>query len=214
MITIILTSTVHVTSNTAFQVDKQDRINCYVKSVKSWLNNTKFNIVLVENSGYSFPELSNELDKFSGRFEIISFINDFPDSLKFLGSSKGGLELFSIHYAFEKSHRIRHSLYIIKITGRYFVPGLEKYLSTLNLHAVTALAQHNEGRCELVGSHILHFSNIFDMKKLNTNCADFDPHIENVYDYRFSITKNIVRCPVFNIEPTQQGGLNNIVCSL
>ena len=107
MITIILTSTVHVTPNTAFQTNKQDRINCYIKSVKSWLNNTKFNIVLVENSGYSFPELSYELELFSDRFEIISFINDFSDSLKFLSSSKGGLELFSINYAFEKSHRIR-----------------------------------------------------------------------------------------------------------
>ena len=59
-ISIILTTTVHVTKNTAFQVDATDRINTYLKSIRLWLKNTKFNIIVIENSGYNFEELNDE----------------------------------------------------------------------------------------------------------------------------------------------------------
>ena len=59
-VSIILTTTVHVTKNSAFQVDKMERINTYLKSIHLWLKKTDFNIIVVENSGYSFEELEND----------------------------------------------------------------------------------------------------------------------------------------------------------
>jgi len=61
-VSIILTTTVHVTQNSAFQVNKTDRINTYLKSIHLWLKYTDFNIIVVENSGYLFEELDNELN--------------------------------------------------------------------------------------------------------------------------------------------------------
>ena len=64
--TIILTSTVNVNIKKSwlFQINKNDRLDTYLKSVKQWLENTKFNIILVENSGYNFNELDEYLKQF------------------------------------------------------------------------------------------------------------------------------------------------------
>ena len=59
-ITIILTSTVYINTKKShlYQTDPNERIQTYIKSVLQWINNTNFNIVLVENSGYLCPLLS------------------------------------------------------------------------------------------------------------------------------------------------------------
>ena len=57
-VTILLVTIVNVDCYQAFQTNKQERINTYIKSIKNWLYNTNFNIVVVENSGYYFEELS------------------------------------------------------------------------------------------------------------------------------------------------------------
>jgi hypothetical protein len=216
-LTIILTSTVHVDCNCAFQVDKQDRINTYLKSVKQWLEKTNFNIILVENSGYQFPELQEELEIYKDRFEIFSFNPPNPPTQEYLNSikgGKGGSELYSIHYAFNNSVRARHSLYIIKVTGRFFVPDFESYILQFDLANYSGLRQHNDYRCEIVGSHILHFNYIFNKDQFQSIHHEQDPHIENVYQFRFSCNKDILRCNLFNIEPTQRGGLNEIYSQL
>lgn len=203
--TIILTSTVNVTSNTSFQVDKQERINTYLKSVRLWLQKTNFNIVFVENSGYNFEELKEEFDLYNYRLEFFTFI---PPIEPHLSNSKGGLELQAIHHAFEQSMRARHSLFIVKVTGRFFIPEFEKYLLNYNLHEIKAFTQHNTHRCEFVGCHILHFDYIFNKTQLKSEHSDSDPHIENVYHYRFSKLNNVLHAKIFDIEPTQRGGLN------
>lgn len=214
-LTIILTATVHVTSNSAYQVDKQDRINTYLKATRQWLHNTHVNVILVENSGYDFPELKEELEKYSSRFEIFSFIPNIPPHLEFLKHSKGGCELVAINHAFNHSVRAKHSLFIIKVTGRFYIPGFDRFLLSYNsLHNVSSLSQNNTYRCEFVGAHILHFHTIFDMNQLKSEDKDFDPHIENVYHYRFSQRNDVLHAPLFNIEPTQRGGLNEIYSQL
>jgi len=95
-VSIILTTTVHVTKNSAFQVDKMERINTYLKSIHLWLKKTDFNIIVVENSGYSFEELENELKIYKGRFEIHTYneadIKKNKGRLMHL-ESKGGCEI-------------------------------------------------------------------------------------------------------------------------
>ena len=57
-ILIILTSTVNINHYKHFlhQRDPVERLNCYLKSIKQWLEKTNLKICLVENSGYTFPE--------------------------------------------------------------------------------------------------------------------------------------------------------------
>ena len=72
--TIILTSTVNVQNvRCSSQLNSNDRLCVYLKSIKRWLTETKFTIVLVENSGYIFPELNDEKEIFKDRFEVITF---------------------------------------------------------------------------------------------------------------------------------------------
>ena len=59
-ITLILTTTVHVYKHKShiYQIDSEERVQTYTKSILQWLTKTSFNIVLVENSGYDFKELA------------------------------------------------------------------------------------------------------------------------------------------------------------
>jgi len=50
-----------------------DRLEFYLKSIKQWLDLTNFKICVIENSGYTFSELSEYTNKYNDRFEILRF---------------------------------------------------------------------------------------------------------------------------------------------
>lgn len=210
MTTIILTSTVNVNLKLdyLFQINKTERINTYLKSILQWLNKTNFNIVLVDNSGYNYDELANEKEVFKNRFEVISFIETEIEEAKYLeyNRSKGASEIFAIHYAYYNSNLIKQTNFIIKITARFFIPELEGYLSNYDLNNYDCLTQFHRNRCEMVGSHLNNFSNIFNIDLIyKNNESDF---IENIYNERTSNYEKILICKNFEIEQTQRGGVN------
>ena len=153
-VSIILTATVHVTKETAFQVDVIDRVNTYLKSIRLWLKSTNFNIVVIENSGYKFEELNEELNIYKDRFEIISFTENQSNYTAFQMhlQSKGGLEINSIHYAYDVSKFLKISSFIIKITCRFFIPNFEKFINNIDLSKFDCLKQNYDYRCEIVGA--------------------------------------------------------------
>ena len=227
-ILIILTSTININPNKnfLFQTDPNERINTYLKSIKQWLENTNFRICLVENSGYDFPELNDCLNLYKDRFEIISF-NEFllPDDLKHLiyNPSKGASEMYSIIHAFNASKFKTNTDFIIKITGRYFIPDLEFFLLTTNIqnrlfginildnNSIIGLRQSDEHRCEILGIHKKFFYLLFELN-LSDELGNFYPHVETVYRNRLKLFNQdkILICPTFNIEPTQMGGIEVI----
>uniref|UniRef100_A0A6C0H197 Uncharacterized protein n=1 Tax=viral metagenome TaxID=1070528 RepID=A0A6C0H197_9ZZZZ len=95
---IILTSTVIINKNKIclYQIDKNERLNTYLKSIKKWLTETNFYIILVDNSGYNYKELNEEKELYKERFEVIIFKEDELDSAKYLkdDKSKGNSEIF------------------------------------------------------------------------------------------------------------------------
>ena len=212
-IVIILTSTVVVDLNKTciFQKSKHNRLQTYIKSILKWLKNTQFNIVLVENSGYEFKELQYLLHKYNNRFEIISFKESQLMETRYLigDKSKGASELFAINYAYTNSKLIEKvaPTFIIKITARYFIPELEKYLHTYVLNEFDSLTQTDKDRCELVGCHSKNFSNIFDV-----NVGSSTGHVETDYKNRMLLydSNKVLTCKPFFIEPTQRGGVNEI----
>lgn len=113
---------------------------------------------------------------------------------------KGRHEIFSINYAYKFSSLLKMSNFIIKITGRFYIPEFESFLSGYNLDNYDCLVQNNDSRCEIVGSHIKNFFEIFNSSDI------FSEHIEEVFVRRMSIYQNILRCKIFNIEETQRGG--------
>ena len=204
MTTIILTTTVNVrdTIHWVYQKDPRSRIETYLSSILKWLYNTNFNIVLVENSGYNFNELDKEKQKFKDRFEMIVFDETKLDEAKFIhnAGSKGRHEIFAINYAFNNSKIISSSKFIIKISGRFYIPEFEKYLNNYELNNYDCLVQNDRDRCEVVGSHRNNFAHIFNIY------IDQD-HIENVWKERTSLYNKILICKIFQIDETQRGGL-------
>ena len=213
--TVILTCTVNVNIGKNFlaQISPKERTIVYIKSILQWLNDTTFNIVVIENSGYKFEELYAETEKYKDRFEIITFNENTHEKAQYLknNNSKGDSELFSINYAFNNSKLIHSSNFIVKVTGRYFIPTLEDYLLEFNLNEYDCLTQNNRDRCEMVGCHYTQFLNIFntDMDDINKNDVgySYNGHIETLWKYRTSKYKNL-RCNEFQIENTQRGGMN------
>ena len=130
---ILLTTTVHVDdTNHLYQKNKEERIQTYLASIHQWLL-TDLPIVVVENSGYTFPDLKGT------RVEVITFKNEedkeFHSFLKSLIQLKGkGLyEIRSIRYAYEHSRLLKQCTHFMKVTGRYFIPSLEGILQSLLL---------------------------------------------------------------------------------
>ena len=209
--TIILTSTVHVYNNIdcCYQKNPKNRIQTYLTSILQWLNYTNFNIILVENSGYNFNELDKEKQIFKNRFEFISMDENKIDN--FIKSNNKGInEIFAINYLYKNSKLIHLSNFIIKVTGRFFIPELEEYLKNYDLNKYDCLVQNNRNRCEMVGSHYKNFNYIFY----------FHPHmnviedLEDVWLKRTSKLNNILICKKFNITATQRGGVNEIYTNI
>lgn len=173
------------------------------------MTKTKFNIVLVENSGYHYDELNNEKEIYKNRFEVITFNENNLEQAQYLkrDRSKGSSEIFAINYAYYNSKLIHSSNFIIKITARFFIDELEQYLSLFDLNEYNCLTQQDRDRCEMVGSHYKYFPDIFNIYLINDN-YQYEGHIENIWKLRTSRHKKILICKTFNITETQRGGVN------
>jgi hypothetical protein len=204
MITILLTTTVHVNPKKIYALQKNvnRRLTIYLKSIKQWLK-TKFHIIVVENSGYTFPELENEKNKYKDRFEVITLDESHEPECSRNDFSKGSSEIFSIHYAFTQSKLIHASSFIIKVTARYFIPELENYLSQYDLNEYNCLTQNDRDRCEMVGCRSTKFSSIFNY--ILNDMEGYNGHIEDIWKLRTSKCEKVLVCDIFTIEPTQRG---------
>lgn len=230
---IILTCTVQVNhfKHFIYQTEPNDRLQCYLKSIQQWLEKTNLKICVVENSGYTFPELSEYVSKYNDRFEIITFNElTLTNEMQHLvyNNSKGASEMYSIIYAFNNTKFKNEVNFIIKITGRYFVPAFEQFLDDTNItnrskhigihdntSMIIGLRQCHNKRCEILGIHKLFFNILFALNLSDENGVFF-PHVETIYYNRFNLLNpdNIIDCPKFEIEATQMGGINCIVKDL
>lgn len=214
-ISIILTSTVNVnTKDSYFLTDSSERLNQYIKSVRLWLENTKYNIVLVENSGYAFQELSEEREKYCERFEILSLkgMDEAPEVIVAL-KDKGLHELFSINYALNNSRLIHKSKFVIKVTGRYYIPGFEAYTNTFNLDLYDCIVQNgylSNSRCEMFGCQLKHSRDVFSLT-LEPEYLTYPYNVvESIYKKRIEKCKRLLECKVFPIEATICCGNNRV----
>ena len=211
---ILLTATVNIASDrTMYQTKPEDRKKIYVEAIRQWLYKTSLNIVVVENSGYTFEEFEKEKVTMKGRFEVISFKESQLPDVDFLAkvNSKGSREIFAINYAYENSRLIRDCTFLIKITARYFIPDLEKYLWQFDLTQWEVLRQYITYHCEMIGCRKDLFYKLFNKYAVDSFGNLYHDLIENAYFYRISkfFTKVIV-CPAFPIQPTQRGGVNEM----
>lgn len=202
---IILTTTVNVQNKCYLhQMDPVERLSIYKRSIEQWFK-TDFKIIVVENSGYQFPEFM-ENDTFE---KIIFNESELPEASYLRGnSSKGASELFSINYAIKNSKLITPGDFIIKITGRYFIPDFNPG----NLTGFDAIIQNDRGSCEIIGSSYSYKDLIFNQSDiLNGQSCN---HIEFLYKNRIQDLNKIMILKKLEIEGTQMGGADVVRYSL
>jgi hypothetical protein len=116
---VLLTTAVSNSSNTI--TDTEYRKKLYLTQITKWLNETNFTIVVVESSGYDFPEISND------RLHKISFIinKKLPSSSQYEAISI----LYAINYI-KDCDFFKNCTHILKVTGRYFLNNIEEHLNS------------------------------------------------------------------------------------
>ena len=116
---VLLTTAVSNVNNTIS--DTEYRKELYNSNILKWLNNTNYIIVVVESSGYDFPDIVHD------RLYKISF--KFETGL----ASSSQYEAQSIIYALEKIKNTdfyNNCTHILKVTGRYFLENIEEHLNS------------------------------------------------------------------------------------
>tara|TARA_Y100000389_G_scaffold184242_1_gene202509 strand:+ start:787 stop:1485 length:699 start_codon:yes stop_codon:yes gene_type:complete len=219
---VILTTTVNTSPNVCcvYQKKKEQRLKTYLKSIEFWIKKTNVSIVVVENSGYPFDEFNELKDAYSDRLEFITFNNSrqFLNEHDYIflnngkphqGRSKGQHELYAINKVFTSSILIRklHPDFIIKITGRYYIPNFENILNRNLDEDTSILVQNNQDECMVLGCKTEFIGKLFEFPSNQTK--DF---IENVYKERIKdIPGNKLVLPRLQLEwKTQQGGVNKV----
>lgn len=116
---VLLTTSISNISNTI--KDTQYRIDLYTLQILKWLEKTNYIIIVVESSGYNFPHINHErLHKFTFKF-------------KNLLSSSSQYEANSILYVLNEIKDTKYyneCSHILKVTGRYFLDGIENHLNS------------------------------------------------------------------------------------
>jgi hypothetical protein len=119
------------------------RKNLYVVQIQRWVNNTTLPIFVVDTSGYTFDEIPK-----SDRLFIMSYKIQHP-----ISSSTEG-EKIGLMYAMSQMSQMSQNLecdftHILKVTGRYFLEGIENNLEKANTNEYDLFLQihrNNEGK--------------------------------------------------------------------
>jgi len=193
-IVILLTCTVnpHLTIKKRIkQNNSLQRLQIYNNIIQKWLKKTKFKIVIVENSGHYF-KIKHP------RAEIISF---HDNSIKI---DKGIYEARSVLHAYKHSSFIQNNdcHYLVKITGRYFLPELQDYFQNLQNTKGVDLILQKKIRSEIVCCKKHLVSKIFNPKLYFI--------IEVVIRIR-SLTYQKKYFPIFSVSSVRNGKHNKIV---
>jgi len=201
---IFLTTTVNFDSDISYlhQTKQKERIDTYLKSINQWIHTT-LPIVVVENSGYTFPITSPNM-------EMISFNSKDYDYSKHQMDSKGVHEAFSVLYALHHSKLLKKCSHVIKVTGRYFIP-FESLIRSIP-YSCKAIRQHDHGRCEIIGCKKSIVKDIFKLPMKIGN--KLESHVESVYQHRINQLEHVVTLPVLKIKPTKRGGVDETYTSL
>ena len=213
---IILTCTVKIFNvHKVFQSDSDERLKTYIDAIAKW-QNTDFKIIVVDNSGYTFPEIQR-----NDKIHILSYMYneiDVDNDYKFLINSneKGHHEMISIYRAFNDIPTHWKYSKILKLTGRYFIPNFKYYVDNIPQEALYYI-QNRDVMCEMYGGKK---ENIIELFKLPTikNKRQISETIkkERIEDIlKNTNNKNIVyKFPRLVVDPVIKGSRNTIMTKI
>lgn len=193
--------TTAVTPKAYYKTDKMNhhinnsntRLELYKSVINEWLSKTNLLIHVVDSTGYKFEEYSN-----NPRVKICSFTNKTD-----MGGGPTPYEAISILTAFNYFKLINYDK-IIKITGKYFIPDMEKIISKIP-YDTDIIFQHTQGNywqnSEIFGCKTKYLVSIMNMiLEEFKKGKDFERSLYLLNNKRYKI----YRLPVIKIKPTQR----------
>lgn len=216
-VVVLLTCTVRIKPdiNVMAQRAETDRTATYRKSIRAWICNTAFKIVVVENSGVDISASWLGLDDgiYASRYERIVFNGHTDADAAHLRTNiyKGAHELFAIQKALKESRFVATTPFIVKVTGRFFVPGLyDIFQAHSAAFPYNGLRQKNSAECQIVGCRPCFAAILFN--------PDAEPHVETTYESRLRDESwtdgKVLVLPKMRIPPTMTGGGGEVIDSL
>lgn len=210
---IILTCTVKIFNvHKVFQSDSDERLKTYTNAITKW-QNTDFKIIIVDNSGYTFPEIQR-----NDNIHILSYMYNelnLEKEYNFLLTSneKGHHEMTSIYYAFNNIPTHWNYSKILKLTGRYFIPNFRKYIDEIPEDCLYYI-QNRDVMCELYGGKKENVIELFKLPtiKYKRQISEYikKERIEQLVNN--SDNKNIVyKFPRLDVDPVIKGSRDTIM---
>ena len=102
----------------------ENRKKTYIDSITKWLNNTPFYIFVVESSNYPFNEFKDN-DRFY--CYTFSFNEKYSSTSQYEARS-----ILNILDNIKDNPKFINCKYILKVTGRYYLNGIENTLKNIN----------------------------------------------------------------------------------
>jgi len=114
------------------------RKELYVQQINNWLDKTDLYIVVIESSGYTFPEIN----KNNERLKIISFNLDNNDF-----SNSSDCEVNRMKYGLNKlrtDENYKNCTHILKVTGHYYLENINSVLKNTSPNLDLYLQYHRQ----------------------------------------------------------------------
>ena len=128
---ILLTTAVHVNSDIHNINQKKNNIDYrkkqYIDVINSYIKKSSHPLYVVDSSGYSFPEFKNNDNVYIYSYNLNIAHNGYIN--------KTPMEAISIIKAYDNFKLNRYDN-IVKITGKYYIPNIDKYLNKMNNNAL------------------------------------------------------------------------------
>ena len=207
---VLLTTTVYI--NTAdYKNDynsPKSRLKIYIDSINKWLKNTNLTLYIVESSKYSFPEFKN-----NPRVKVCSFSSS--NTIQCKECSATPYEAESILKAFNYFNLKKYNK-IIKVTGKYYIPGMEKMIRDIPPDADIFFQNTNENFLQKQNSEIFGCKTMYLTEIMNT-IIDNSKRNMNFESTLYTIASNykVYRFPLIRLEtPIKRSGDNKIMYDL
>jgi len=173
---LLLTMCINTFNNNS-KKDKKYRLNLYKQNIDNYLQNTNVDIYIIESSN---DKILKSIYRDNSRVHIHSFDLNNSIIMKKFPQSSTFYEIISMYEAYKYFKLYKYNN-IIKVTGRYYLPTIEKALNNLD-NKYKLYIQHRTMKLkknliykqtEIVGFKSYYFKNIFnEVVKQNKNFED------------------------------------------
>jgi hypothetical protein len=179
----------------------EERKKIYLHAINQWLNNTSFDIFVVESSEYTFDEIKND------RLHVHTF--KFNEKL----ASSSQYEAKSILHILNKlknDDKYKECTHILKVTGRYYLDGIEDVLTNVENDKDLYLQIHRKEDIKWQNSEYLGIRKEW-MEELVNTIKEEGIFEHKLYD--FSLNKEFIHIGPFK-NNVKRGGDGTVISDL